>query len=149
VTPVHAVRHKRGAPKVPFTRATVADVMTEGLISCAPSTPLRTVARLMAEHRVHSVFVFDYGEEDDETAELWGIVSDLDLAAAAWADVDAQTAGDSAVTPLITVLRTDDLRHAAQLMAESGVSHLAVVDPISERPVGVVSTLDIARAVAG
>ena len=149
MTPVHAVRHKRGAPKVPFTRATVADVMTEGLISCAPSTPLRTVARLMAEHRVHSVFVFDYGEEDDETAELWGIVSDLDLAAAAWADVDAQTAGDSAVTPLITVLRTDDLRHAAQLMAESGVSHLAVVDPISERPVGVVSTLDIARAVAG
>jgi len=143
------VRRKRGAPKVPFTRATVADVMTEGLISCAPSTPLRAVARLMAEHHVHSVFVFDYGEEDDETAELWGIVSDLDLAAAAWADVDTQTAGESAVTPLISVLRTDDLRHAAQLMAESGVSHLAVIDPATERPVGVVSTLDIARAVAG
>lgn len=138
------VRRKRGAPKVPFTRATVADVMTEGLISCAPSTPLRAVARLMAEHHVHSVFVFD-----DETAELWGIVSDLDLAAAAWADVDTQTAGESAVTPLISVLRTDDLRHAAQLMAESGVSHLAVIDPMTDRPVGVVSTLDIARAVAG
>ena len=134
---------------MPFTRATVADVMTEGLITCEPSAPLRAVARLMADHHVHSVFVFDYGEEDDETAELWGIVSDLDLAAAAWADVDTQTAGESAVTPLVSVLRTDDLRHAAQLMAESGVSHLAVVDPISGRPVGVVSTLDIARAVAG
>jgi CBS domain-containing protein len=129
---------------VPFTRATVADVMTEGLITCEPSAPLRAVARLMADHHVHSVFVFD-----DETAELWGIVSDLDLAAAAWADVDTQTAGESAVTPLVSVLRTDDLRHAAQLMAESGVSHLAVVDPMTERPVGVVSTLDIARAVAG
>ena len=138
------VRRKRRAPGVPFVRATVADVMTEGLISCAPSTPLRAVAGLMAEHHVHSVFVFD-----DETAELWGIVSDLDLAAAAWADVDTQTAGESAVTPLVSVLRTDDLRHAAQLMAESGVSHLAVVDPMTERPVGVVSTLDIARAVAG
>ena len=149
MTPVHAVRHKRGAPRVPFTRATVADVMTVGLITCAPSTPLRAVARLMAEHRVHSVFVFDDSEEDDETTRLWGIVSDLDLAAAAWVDVDAQTAAESAVTPLVTVLKTDDLRHAAQLMAESGVSHLAVVDPISGRPVGVVSTLDIARAVAG
>jgi len=134
---------------VPFVNATVADVMTEGLISCAPSTPLRSVARLMSSHRVHSVFVFDYGQEDDETTELWGIVSDLDLVAAAWADVDEQTAGASAVTPLVTVSKHDDLRHAAQLMAESGVSHLAVVDPATERPLGVISTLDIASAVAG
>ena len=133
----------------PFLQASVADVMTEGLISCAPSTPLRSVARLMASHRVHSVFVFDYGDEDDETTELWGIVSDLDLVAAAWADVDLQTAGESAVTPLVYVSKHDDLRRAAQLMAESGVSHLAVVDPMTDRPVGVDLDLDIARAVAG
>jgi len=133
---------------VSFRHARVGDVMTEGLISCAPATPLRGVARLMATHRVHSVFVFDYGQEDDENVELWGLVSDLDLVAAAWVDVDRQTAGDSAVTPLVYVSRDDDLRHAAQLMAESGVSHLAVVDPLTQRPVGVVSTLDIARAVA-
>jgi CBS domain-containing protein len=132
-----------------FLGSRVSDVMTEGLITCAPSTPLRGVARLMAAHRVHSVFVFDYGSEDDEAPELWGIVSDLDLVAAAWADVDEQTAGESAVTPLVYVRTDDDLRHAAQLMTESGVSHLAVVDPRTRRPVGVVSTLDIARAVAG
>lgn len=132
-----------------FSDASVADVMTEGMISCAPSTPLRSVARLMASHRVHSVFVFDYGTEDDETTELWGIVSDLDLVAAAWADIDLLTARDSAVTPLVYVSKQDGLRRAAQLMAESGVSHLAVVDPASDRPVGVISTLDIARAVAG
>jgi len=137
------------SPPVSFVRAKVSDVMTERLITCAPSTPLRGVAGLMATHRVHSVFVFDYGKEDDEVLELWGIVSDLDLVAAAWADVDHQTAGESAVTPLVFVRADDDLRHAAQLMAESGVSHLAVVDPQSQRPVGVVSTLDIARAVAG
>ncbi len=142
-----SIRSHNSSP-LPFVRATVADVMTEGLISCAPSTPLRSVARLMATHRVHSVFVFDYGQEDDETTELWGLVSDLDLVAAAWADVDEQTAGASAVTPLVYVTRGDDLRHAAQLMAESGVSHLAVVDPATQRPVGVVSTLDIARAIA-
>jgi len=132
-----------------FLGARVSDVMTEELITCAPSTPLRGVARLMAAHRVHSVFVFDYGSDDDELPELWGIVSDLDLVAAAWADVDDQTAGESAVTPLVYVRADDDLRHAAQLMTESGVSHLAVVDSRTRRPVGVVSTLDIARAVAG
>ena len=40
--------------------------------------------------------------------ELWGIVSDLDLVAAAWADVDRQTAGESAVTPLVYVSADDD-----------------------------------------
>jgi CBS domain-containing protein len=131
----------------PFVEAAVADVMTEGLITCPPDTPLRRVAALMVAHRVHSVFVFDDGVEEDKP-ELWGIVSDLDLVAAAWADVDSQTAGASAVTPLVYVRSDDDLRHAAQLMAESGVSHLAVVDPKTRRPVGVISTLDIARAVA-
>jgi CBS domain-containing protein len=146
---MHAALQALESPHtVPFQHAKVGDVMTEGLISCAPSTPLRNVARLMAAHRVHSVFVFDYGQEDDEDAELWGVVSDLDLVAAAWADIDSQSAGQSAVTPLVYVSRDDDLRHAAQLMAESGVSHLAVVHPLTRRPIGVVSTLDIAKAVA-
>ena len=102
----------------------------------------------MARYRVHSVFVYDYGDEDDETAELWGLVSDLDLVAAAWAGVDERTAGDSAVAPLVTVRSDDRLEHAAQLMAEHGVSHLAVMDEASGRPVGVLSSLDIARVIA-
>ena len=132
---------------MPFLDAKVEDVMTKGLISCPPETPLRSVARLMAKNGVHSVFVFDYGREDDETSELWGLVSDLDLVAAAWGDLE-RTAGESAVTPLVYVERGDALEHAAQLMAETGVSHLAVLDSRVGRPVGVVSTLDIARAVA-
>ena len=149
IKPMQSTIRRNHFEPMPLSRAAVADVMTEGLISCAPSTPLRSVARLMANHRVHSVFVFDYGQEDDENTELWGIVSDLDLVAAAWADVDLQTAGESAVTPLVYVSKHDDLQRAAQLMAESGVSHLAVVDPATDRPVGVISTIDIARAVAG
>jgi len=128
--------------------ATVADAMTNGVISCAPETPLRTVARIMAEHRVHAVYVFDYGREDDETVELWGIVSDLDVVAAAVEYLDARTAGESSVTPLVVVHSDDELEHAAALMAENDVSHLAVVDPRTERPVGVLSTLDIARVVS-
>ncbi len=33
-------------------------------------------------------------------------------------------------------------------MAEYGIAHLAVTEPGSPRPIGVISTLDIARAVA-
>jgi CBS domain-containing protein len=123
--------------------------MTTGLISCTPDSALRAVAHLMATHRVHAVYVFDYGVEDDEDVHLWGLVSDVDLVAAARADIDELTAGDSAVTPLVSVQSDEPLDRAAQLMAENGVSHLAVTDPKTSRPVGVLSTLDIARIVAG
>jgi CBS-domain-containing membrane protein len=123
--------------------------MTNGLISCPPDTPLRSVAHVMTRERVHAVYVFDYGAEDDETVELWGLVSDLDLIAAGRRDIDRLTARDASVTPLITVSRDDSLDHAAQLLAENGVSHLAVVDPYTRRPIGVLSTLDVARFLAG
>lgn len=127
----------------------VGDAMTTGLISCPPDTPLRKVAEIMARERVHAIYVFDYGEEDDETVQLWGLVSDLDLVAAARSDIDELTARDASVTPLITAWTNDSLDRAAQLLAENGVSHLAVIDPLGARPVGVLSTLDVARAIAG
>lgn len=135
-------------PRADGQLATVADVMTAGVIRCSPETPLRAVARLMAEHSVHAIFVFDYGDEDDETVGLWGIVSDLDVVAATEGDLDRLTARDSAVTPLLTITSSDLLADAARRMAETGVSHLAVVDPETHRPCGVVSTLDVVRHVA-
>jgi CBS domain-containing protein len=126
---------------------TVAGAMTTGVIKCAPETPLRSVARIMATRHVHAVYVFDYGDEDDETVELWGLVSDLDLVAACPV-INERTAGNSSVTPLVTVQSDEPLDHAAQLMAENSTAHLAVLDPITKRPVGVLSTLDIARALA-
>lgn len=128
--------------------ASVADAMTSGVIRCCPDTPLRTVARMMAEHGVHAIYVFDYGDEDDETVALWGLVSDLDLVAAADAGLDEMTARGSAVTPLVTIASTDLLADAAHRMTETGVSHLAVLDPSTGRPSGVLSTLDIVRFVA-
>jgi CBS domain-containing protein len=139
---------KTASDATPLGGMTVADGMTSGLISCAPEAPLRNVARLMATRRVHAIFVFDYGREDDETTELWGIVSDLDVAAAACGDIDKRKARDSAVTPLVTVASDATLEQAARLMAEHGISHLAVIDPSTHRPVGVLSTLDIARTLA-
>lgn len=128
---------------------TVADAMTSGVIRCRPDTTLRAVARMMAEHRVHAIYVFDYGEEDDETVALWGLVSDLDLVAAADTDLDRLTARNSAVSPLLTIASDDPLASAARSMAETGVSHLAVLDSRAGRPIGVLSTLDVVRHLAG
>jgi len=129
-------------------RVSVADAMTSGVISCMPETPLHAVAKIMSTRSVHAVYVFDYGREDDETVELWGLVGDLDVAAAAGAGLEERTARDAAVTPLVVIHSDEPLKRAAALMADQGVSHLAVLDPLSDRPVGVVSTLDIAGALA-
>lgn len=138
-----------GAPVHTLDDLTVADVMSAGVIHCSPETRLVAVARLMATHNVHAVFVFDYGEESDEDIRLWGVVSDLDLAAAAAGGVVTRTARESSVTPLVTVRSDEPVRHAAQLMAQRGISHLAVLDARTGRPAGVLSTLDIARVIAG
>ena len=111
---------------------------------------MRTLSgRLMAEHAVHAIYVFDYGEEDDETVSLWGLISDLDVVAAADAVLDGRTARESAVTPLVTIASSDRLADAARRMAVTSVSHLAVLDPATGRPCGVVSTLDVVRYLAG
>jgi CBS domain-containing protein len=135
-------------PLVPFDEAHVGDVMSRGVISCTPETPLRVVARMMTTFGIHAIFVFDHADGADEIAPLWAVVSDLDLVAASQADVDTITAGMTAVTPLVTIPADRPLVEAASLMAQYGIGHLAVTDPRSEHPVGVVSTLDIARAVA-
>lgn len=123
--------------------ARVADVMTVGVICCSPDTPLREVAAIMAGEGVHAVYVFA-----DDT-DGWGLVSDLDLVAAGRSDIDTLTARDAAVTPFVTTTTHDTLDRACQLLAENGVAHLAVVDSRTREPVGVLSTLDIARVLAG
>jgi CBS domain-containing protein len=127
-----------------FDRLTVEDAMHAGVVTCPASAPLQAVAGMMAAHRIHAVVVFDEAAED---AALWGVVSDLDLVKAANAGAIAdRTAGETAVTPVVMVQRDDALAHAAQLMSEHEITHLVVADRRTERPVGVLSTLDVAAA---
>jgi CBS domain-containing protein len=141
IGPGHADRALEG---VTSDELRVGDVMHPGVIFCAPESPLRHAARLMARHRVHAIVVLG----DDEEGGLWGVVSDADLVQAiARRELGALTAGGMARTPLVTVSREETVAGAALLMAEHGVTHLLVVDQ-GERPIGVVSTLDLARAAA-
>ncbi len=125
----------------------VSDAMHAGTVTCPPDTPLDEVARTMAEKRIHCVIV----RSEDDTAfdgRLWGVVSDLDLVGAARGGLNHQTAGTTAATPVVTVHENESLERSAQLMLEHETTHLVVVDD-DDHPVGVLSTLDIARIVGG
>jgi len=126
----------------PCDELTVGEVMHPGVIVAAPDSPLRYVARLMTRHRVHAVVVIG----DDEEGGVWGIVSDTDLLRAiVRGELDEHTAGAIALTPVVTVLRSDSVERAAQVMSEHALTHLVVI-AAGGQPVGVISTLDLACA---
>ena len=133
-------------PDTELTHTCVADVMHQGLVTCRPETPLRKVAGILAAHRIHAVVVAD-GQGHRE-CDVWGVVSDLDLVGALMRGAADETAGSLAATPPCVVVPGEPLSHAARLMARLGVTHVLVIDPADRRPVGVVSTLDVADAVS-
>jgi CBS domain-containing protein len=124
------------------------DAMHPGMISCPPETALRTVARMMASYRVHAIVVHDH-EVPLPGGDAWGVVTDADLVRAALDNgVDVLTAKQVAATPAVIVFSSDPLERAMQLMAEHEVTHVIVVERHSGRPIGVLSTLDVARALS-
>jgi len=152
VTEEKTPRTKAGATPSSTTlfldSATVGDAMHRGVLSCPFETPLATVARMMAAHHVHCVVGLGDVTEDD--TRLWGVVSDRDiLATVATGEIARQTAGGSAATQVLTVGAHESLRRAAELMNDKGLTHVIVVEPGTDRPVGVLSTLDIAAVVGG
>lgn len=129
--------------QVSLTHVRVRDAMHQGIISVPGDTPLRSVARVMAERHVHAVAVTDPGDRDYP----WGIVSSVEVVAAA-AGAAEPAAGEVAATEVLTVSSDERLDHAAQLMSEHELSHLIVTDSANGHPSGVLSTLDIAAAYA-
>jgi CBS domain-containing protein len=128
-----------------FADAEVVDAMRLGLITCPPDASLVDVARTMATYRVHYVVV----EKPDSAGHRpWGVVSDIDLVRAASEGGLGRSAAEVARSDLVTVSADERLGRALALMAEHGVSHLVVLQGQSGRPVGVLSTLDVADVVA-
>jgi CBS domain-containing protein len=119
--------------------------MHTGILTTDSSTSLRVVARLMAEQRVHVVGVADA----DNARRPWGMVTTLDVAAAA-AEGSDLTAGQAAAgREIATISSAEPLDYAAQIMASHQLTHLMVIDPATGHPTGVLSSLDVAAAYAG
>jgi CBS domain-containing protein len=127
------------------SRIRVTAVMRPGILSCPSDTLLREVARMMALHRIHCVIVGDPGSGDG----AWGVLSDLDLARSVDCATEDTIAGEVAATDPVTLPDTALVDDAARLMAEHDTAHVVIVDRLSGDPLGVVSTLDVALALAG
>jgi CBS domain-containing protein len=132
------------AAELPLENFTVLNALQLGLIERTADADVRSLARAMAEHSIHSVVV-----RGIQRPRSWGIVSDLDLMAAMRPGSADTTAGQLAATDPVVVEPGETLGRAAQLMAEHQTSHLIVVDPVTDEPVGILSSLDVARFMAG
>jgi CBS domain-containing protein len=127
-----------------WTMMKVSKAMHFGVITVPPETRLTKVAKLMADRRMHCVVV---ATAPIEVGSVWGIVTDLDLmAAASVRNVEDQCAAGSASTPAVLISPHASLTDAVELMTRHGVTHLVVAE--ARRPVGVLSTLDVAVAIA-
>jgi len=146
--PDTTIRSTHGSYLMPaLAHATVADAMHPGILSCEPDATLTEVATVMATHHVHSVAVVGISHEQPECF-VWGIISDLDLVRAGIANGPEASARELATDPVVVVEPTMPLRDAVQEMLAHRVSHVIVADPAAKRPVGVLSTLDVAGVLA-
>jgi len=125
----------------------VMRAMHPGVLACSPDAPVSRIAELMAAYAVHAVVVFRH--DADGEAAPWGVISDLDLVGALLDGVgEDATASSIAASPVVLVSTADTLEHAAERMVSHGTSHLVVLDADTSHPVGILSTLDVAAAVA-
>jgi CBS domain-containing protein len=125
----------------------VGDVMTRKLLTVTPDQPLTVADRLL---RVQGVSGVPVVERD---GRLVGVLSRTDLVALAAGDPVGAWHGRAVRTamtsPAVTISPGATLSEAAARMEEHQVHRLVVVEERGGRPVGILSTMDLVRVVAG
>jgi citrate synthase len=126
------------SPKAPKAR-TVADVMSQPVITAQPAERIAAVAQRMRDLKVGSVVVVDHDER------AIGILTERDMLRLAGAGSDASTAKVSEwmTADPDTTSSSVDATEAFATLAEHGYRHIPVVD--GGRLVGIVSMRDLMR----
>lgn len=120
----------------------VRDLMHSGVVRCNPEYSLGQVAKLLAEHHVHSLFIFN---EDDLPI---GVITDYDVMAGEWLSGDPEnlevmremTASELMSSPVEMIDIETPTSEAAERMLRDGIRRLLVVE--NNLPVGVISVSD-------
>ncbi|MEK6206622.1 MAG: CBS domain-containing protein [Chloroflexota bacterium] len=131
-----------------MTERTVGDVMTLGALTISADAGLHQAVRLMDEYRVRGLAVVDTDES------LVGVISQSDLvrarvAADVWDSWRSLAVRYLMTTPAVTAPTSMTLSEAARLMEEKGIHRLVIVGHDGVTPVGIVSTSDVIRDMAG
>lgn len=117
--------------------------MSAEIVGCSRSTPIASIAKTMATHQIHALFVLD------DSRHPVGVVSDVDLLAGEWLGTDRcnfktlrnTTAGDLMTAPAETICGDATLQEAVEKMRQLRVARLLVCD--QESAVGVLSVSDL------
>jgi CBS domain-containing protein len=135
----------------------IEDVMTREPKSVTEDTPLKDVARILADNGISGLPV------TDAEGRVVGVVSEADIIGKeAGADrersllgrllrggespkLDARTAGEAMTSPAITIAADREVAEAARAMTERLVNRLPVVDD-EGKLVGIVTRADLVRA---
>jgi CBS domain-containing protein len=129
--------------------AVVADVMHAEPIVVRADAPLSEAADLMERHQVSGLPVVDHA------GVLLGVVSRTDLVRVfatqhLWENWPGLSVRHLMSSPALTVHCSTPLLTAARMMERHRVHRLVVVaDDEPTRPIGVISTSDLAQVVAG
>ena len=127
----------------------VRDLMHPEIYTCRPDLPLGEVAKILADHHIHAVFVTNDGEMPA------GVITDYDVLAGEWLSGDPEslnimrsmTAGELMSSPVETVDPDCPVNEAASRMRQGhGFRRLLVVE--EGRPVGVISVSDFISELA-
>jgi len=145
----------------------IADVMTREVVTVTPDTPLRDLAKILAEKHINGVPVVD------KTGTVLGVICESDLLSqnkslhipTVFVILDsvipldnpwrlqrdfkrlaATTVGEIYSHPAVTVTPDMDLSEAATLMADQKLYTLPVVE--GEKLVGVLGKADVIRSIA-
>ena len=137
----------------------IMDIMSTDVVTVAPTTSLKDVARLLVQHRISGVPVVD------AEGSVIGVVSEQDLLfkerghvdrgrILGWllddygpegrAKAEARTAEDAMTSPAVTILPSTPVSVAAMRMIDEQVNRLPVV--AGDRLVGIVTRADLVRA---
>ena len=125
----------------------VADVMHRGVITVAPATTLRDLAARLADQHIHCAVVSGIKPAKGGESLVWAIADTLDIVRAVAGGRIDTTAGELAGSTPLCINESELLASAAAELVAHDVGHAVVLDR-DDRPVGVVSTLDIAGVLA-
>ena len=125
----------------------IEDIFTSAVVRVSRSTTLQDAARIMRKQHVGALVVTDEGLERDRPL---GIVTDRDIVVKGLAEGRGAQAevGEIMTQALATVLRTDTVTQALELMRTRGVRRLAVAEASGELA-GILSLDDIVERLAG
>ena len=118
----------------------VRELMTPGVVSIPGDASLKQVQHALAAHRVHAILVVDR-----KTGTPTGWISAKGVLRAS-AEGTAHTAAQAVSEPIHSLSPSASCRQAIDLLLQPGVTHLLVAHEHSALGEGVISDLDVLRA---